>query len=108
MKKSLGWEISSARYPFTQTSCCGPDSPCGRCSIIRLTSHRFAIFLKKFGRLPGVNDELFFDETLTQPVRASQGEIRNQILAAAQAQGLNFPMLLDYLGLNSAPETRLS
>jgi len=70
--------------------------------MIRLTSHRFAIFQKKFGRLPEVTDELFFDETRMQPVRASQREIRNQIFAAAQAQGLNFPVLLNYLGLNSA------
>jgi len=70
--------------------------------MIRLTSHRFAIFHKKFGRLPGVNDELFFDETRPQPVRASENEIRNQIFAAAQAHGLNFFTLLSYLGLSSA------
>jgi hypothetical protein len=83
MKKSLSLEISPGRYPLRQASCCSPDSPCVRCSMIRLTSHRFAIFRKKFGRLPKVNDELFFDETRTRPIRASESEIRNQIFAAA-------------------------
>jgi hypothetical protein len=69
--------------------------------MIRLTSHRFAIFHKKFGRLPGPDDELFFDESRPEPVRASQNEIKNQIFAAAEAQGLNFFILLTYLGLTS-------
>ena len=56
--------------------------------MIRLTSHRFAIFHKKFGRLP-------------EPIRASQDEVRNQIFAAAEAQGLNFFILLSYLGMSS-------
>ena len=85
MKRSRRLEISPGRYPLRVVSCCSPDSPCVRCSMIRLTGHRFAIFHKKFDRLPEVNDELFFDETRTQPVRASQGEIRNQIFAAAEA-----------------------
>src|SRR5208337_3087839 len=76
-------------------------SPCVRCSLIRLTSHRFAIFHKKFGRLPELNDELFFDETLTKPVRASQEVIRNQIFSAAQAHGLDCFALLSYLGLSA-------
>ena len=70
--------------------------------MIRLTSHRFAIFHKKFGRLPGPDEELFFDESRPEPVRASQNEIKNQIFAAAEAQGLNFFILLTYLGLTSA------
>jgi hypothetical protein len=70
--------------------------------MIRLTSHRFAMFHKKFGRLPGQDDELFFDETQLRPVRASQDEIRSQIFAAAQVYGLNCFVLLSYLGLRSA------
>jgi hypothetical protein len=70
--------------------------------MIRVTSHRFALFYKKFGRVPGPNDELFFDSSRAEPVRASQSEIKNQIFAAAEAQGLNFFILLSYLGLTSA------
>jgi hypothetical protein len=74
--------------------------------MIRLTSYRFAIFRKKFGRLPRLNDELFFAETRARPVRASPGEIRNQIIAASEAQGLNPRMLLSYLGLGPAAVER--
>jgi hypothetical protein len=65
--------------------------------MIRLTSHRFAMFSKKFGRLPEQNEELFFDEAQSHPVRATQNEIRNQIFAAAEAYGLNGFILLSYL-----------
>src|SRR5579864_2004551 len=99
MKKPLGLEISSESSAVRQAPCSSPDSLCVRCSMIRLTSYRLALFRKKFGRLPKVNDELFFDETQARPVRASPGEIRSQILAASKAQGLNSPMLLSYLGL---------
>jgi hypothetical protein len=74
--------------------------------MIRLTGYRLALFRKKFGRLPTVNDELFFDETQARPVRASPDAIRNQILAASEAQGLNSPMLLSYLGLGPAVVAR--
>jgi hypothetical protein len=67
-----------------------------------MTSYRFAIFYKKFGRRPGPNDELFFDSAQPEPVRASDSEIKNQIFAAAEAQGLNFFIQLSYLGLSSA------
>lgn len=70
--------------------------------MIRLTSHRFAIFHKKFGRLPELNDELFFDETQSHPVRATRDEIKNQIFAAAKANGLNCFTLLSFLGLSTA------
>src|SRR5277367_6432937 len=102
MKKLLRRETMSGNYSPKKTACCTIDSPCVRCSMIRLTSHRFAIFHKKFGRLPDVNDELFFDEAISHPVRASEDEIRNQIFAAAKANGLNFATLLSHLGLSSA------
>lgn len=69
--------------------------------MIRLISYRFAMLSKKFGRLPEQDDELFFDETELHPVRASQGEIRNQIFAASEANGLNCFILLNYPGLDS-------
>jgi hypothetical protein len=72
--------------------------------MIRLTSHRFAMFSKKFGRLPEQDDELFFDEAQSYPVRATQGEIRNQIFAAAEAYGLDSFTLLTFLGLGSASD----
>jgi hypothetical protein len=70
--------------------------------MIRLTSHRFAMFSKQFGRLPEEDDELFFDETLSHPVRASREEIRCQVLEASEAYGLNCFSMLSFLGLNSA------
>ena len=102
MKKIVHFDRLPARRPFAQNTCCDPHFPCLQCSMIRLTSHRFAIFYRKFGRLPGPNDELFFDSSRPEPVRASRSEIKNQIFAAAEAQGLNFFILLSYLGLSSA------
>jgi hypothetical protein len=69
--------------------------------MIAVTSHRFAIFQKKFGRLPGPDDELFFDDARSQPVRACEDEIKRQIFAASEACGLNFFILLSYLGLSA-------
>jgi hypothetical protein len=66
------------------------------------SSDESSLFYKQFGRLPGPNDELFFDSSRAEPVRASQSEIKHQIFAAAEAQGLNFFILLSYLGLSSA------
>jgi hypothetical protein len=102
MRKLQYLDRSPAPQPFSHASCCTPSSLCLRCSMIRLTSHRFAMFSKKFGRLPEQNDELFFDEAQSHPVRASQDEIRNQIFAAAEAYGLNGFILLSYLGLSAA------
>ncbi len=87
-----------------QASCCTPNSPCLKCSMIRLTSHRFAMFSKQFGRLPEQNDELFFDKTLSHPVRATRDEIRTQVLEASEVHGLNCFSLLSFLGL-STPST---
>ena len=70
--------------------------------MIRLVSHRFAMFSKQFGRLPELNDELFFDKTQSHPVRATRNEIRNQVFEASEAYGLNCFSLLCFLGLNSA------
>jgi len=70
--------------------------------MIRLTSHRFAMFSKQFGRLPEQDDELFFDETMSHPVRANREVIRDQVLAASEAYGLNCFSLLSFLGLRSA------
>jgi hypothetical protein len=69
--------------------------------MIRLISHRFAMFSTQFGRLPEENDELFFDGTLSHPVRASHNEIRHQVLEASEAYGLNCFSLLSFLGLTS-------
>ena len=69
--------------------------------MIRLTSPRFAMFSKQFGRLPEENDELFFDGTLSHPVRATRNEIRTQVLEASEAYGLNCFSLLNFLGLSS-------
>ena len=104
MKKFLHFDRAPARRPRgggVEESCCGPDSLCFRCSMVALTSHRFAMFQKKFGRLPGPHDELFFDETQNYPIRANADEIKDQIFAAAEARGLNFFILLSYLGLSS-------
>ena len=61
------------------------------------------MFSKQFGRLPELNDELFFDKTQSHPVRATRNEIRNQVFEASEAYGLNCFSLLCFLGLNSAP-----
>jgi hypothetical protein len=102
MRKFQYLDRAPAPHPVAaQASCCTPSSPCLKCSMIRLVSHRFAMFSKQFGRLPEENDELFFDETLSHPVRASHNEIRHQVLEAAEAYGLNCFSLLSFLGLNS-------
>jgi len=103
MKKFSHLDRAPAPRPRAgvEESCCGPDSLCFRCSMVALTSHRFAMFHKKFGRLPGPDDELFFDDAQPYPIRANADEIKNQIFAAAEARGLNFFILLSYLGLSS-------
>ena len=101
MRKFQYLDRAPAPHPVAaQASCCTPSSPCLKCSMIRLTSHRFAMFSKQFGRLPELDDELFFDETLSHPVRATHAVIRNQVLAASEAYGLNCFSLLSFLGLN--------
>ncbi len=75
-----------------------------KCSLISVISHRFDVFRAAFGREPGLDEELFFDETKPQPVRAHRTEIRRQIIAAARVRELNPLPLLNYLGLRpSAP-----
>jgi hypothetical protein len=101
MSKFHNLNRAPARQPTSQVSCCTPSSPCLKCSMIRLTSHRFAMFSKQFGRLPDEDDELFFDETLSHPVRATRNEIRSQVLEASEAYGLNCFSLLSFLGLTS-------
>jgi len=101
MRKLYHLDRSPAPQPIRQISCCTPSSPCLKCSMIRLTSHRFAMFSKQFGRLPEEDDELFFDGTLSHPVRATRDEIRSQVLEASEAYGLNCFSLLSFLGLNS-------
>jgi hypothetical protein len=102
MKKFPLFERSPARQPHgLDESCHASDALCFRCSMVALTSHRFTMFHKKFGRLPGPSDELFFDEAQALPIRASSDEIKSQIFAAAEARGLNFFILLSYLGLSS-------
>jgi hypothetical protein len=107
MKKYVHSEVSQAKvsqaYDLPELAVgCLPESPCVRCSMIRVATYRFEIFREKFGRPPELSDELFFDETQSQPVRASRAEIKNQIFAAAEAQGLNFFTLLTYLELDSS------
>jgi hypothetical protein len=101
MRKFQYIDRAPAPHPVAQVSCCTPSSPCLKCSMIRLTRHRFAMFSKQFGRLPEENDELFFDKTLSHPVRATRDEIREQVFAASEAYGLNCFSLLSFLGLNS-------
>ena len=102
MRKFQYLDRAPAPHPVAaQVSCCTPSSPCIKCSLIRLTSHRFAMFSKQFGRLPEQDDELFFDATLSHPVRATRDEIRNQVFEASEAYGLNCFSLLSFLGLNS-------
>jgi hypothetical protein len=101
MRKFQYLDRAPAPHPVAaDTSCCTPSSPCIKCSMIRLISHRFTMFSKQFGRLPEEDDELFFDETLSHPVRATRDEIRNQVLEASEAYGLNCFSLLSFLGLN--------
>jgi hypothetical protein len=102
MRKFQYLDRAPAPQPIRQVSCCTLNSPCLKCSMIRLTSHRFAMFSKQFGRLPEEHDELFFDETLSRPVRATRNEIRNQVLEASEAYGLNCFSLLSFLGLSAA------
>ena len=102
MRKFQYLDRAPAPQPIGREACCAPSSPCLRCSMIRVTSHRFAMFSKKFGRLPEQDDELFFDESQSHPVRATRDEIKRQVFAAAEAYGLNCLTLLSFLGLSSA------
>jgi hypothetical protein len=81
---------------------CRPGQLCVKCSLVSVVSHRFDVFRAAFGREPGLDEELFFDETKPQPVRARRTDIRRQIIAAARVRKLNALPLLNYLGFSAS------
>ena len=81
---------------------CRPGQLCVKCSLVSVVSHRFDVFRAAFGREPGLDEELFFDETKPLPVRARRTEIRRQIIAAARVREFNPLPLLNYLGFSAS------
>ena len=53
-------------------------------------------FREKFGRWPGPDEELFFDGTRSEPVRARPDQIKRQILDAAKMHNLEVAPLLSF------------
>jgi hypothetical protein len=65
-----------------------------------VTRQRFKAFEQKFGRLPGPQEPLFFDPHADFPLLASPAEIREQLIAAAGAIGIEASRLLRRLGMD--------
>jgi hypothetical protein len=82
---------------------CHPDALCVACSLILVAQDRFTAFKEKFGRWPGPDEELFFDGTGTEPVRARPEQVRRQIIDAAEMHNLQVAPLLNFFGI--PPET---
>jgi len=78
---------------------CRPDALCVACALVLVAQHRFTAFKEKFGRWPGPDEELFFDGAREEPVRATQDEIRRQILDAAHVHNLQVTPLLSFFGI---------
>ena len=78
---------------------CRPDALCVACALILVARHRFTAFHEKFGRWPEPDDELFFDGSRSEPVRASQAQIKRQILDAARTHDLNAAPILTFFGI---------
>jgi hypothetical protein len=73
---------------------------CFRCSLLGVIRQRFEAFRQKFGRPPGPQDPLFFDPRADLPVLADREVIREQLLAAASAIGLDGNRVLERLGMS--------
>jgi len=67
---------------------------------MRVIRERFEAFEQKFGRLPGPHEPLFFDPRAEFPVLASREEIREQLIDAASAIGIDASRLLRQLGMS--------
>ena len=80
---------------------CQPDSLCVACALVLVAQHRFTAFKEKFGRWPGPDEELFFDGTRPEPVRARPDQIKRQILDAAEMHNLQVAPLLSFFGMQS-------
>ena len=78
---------------------CRPGAPCLACALVLVAQHRFTAFKEKFGRWPGPDEELFFDGTRAEPVRARPDQIKRQILDAAYMHNLQILPLLDFFGI---------
>ncbi len=79
---------------------CRPDALCVACALVLVAQHRFMVFKEKFGRWPGPDEELFFDGTRPEPVRARPDQIRRQILDAAEMHNLEVAPLLSFFGIS--------
>ena len=78
---------------------CRPDALCIACALVLVAQHRFTAFKEKFGRWPGPDEELFFDGTRAEPVRARADQIKRQILDAAHVHNLQVTPLLSFFGI---------
>jgi hypothetical protein len=94
----------SQSLPDIHDTTCRPDSLCVACALILVARHRFTAFHEKFGRWPEPDDELFFDGTRSEPVRASQDQIKRQILDAAEMHDLNAAPLLTFFGISTTTD----
>jgi hypothetical protein len=66
-------------------------------ALLKVIRYRVAIFKGRFGRQPGRNEPLFFDERYDTPVAADMSEVRRQIHEAARAHRIKENELLAYL-----------
>jgi hypothetical protein len=68
--------------------------------LLQIVRVRFRAFEEKFGRLPKPDEPIFFDESLTHPVKASTGEIRAQLERGAREARVDIDPVLQFLRLS--------
>jgi hypothetical protein len=67
--------------------------------LLQVIRCRCAIFKRKFGRVPGPQEPLFFDDRYGTPVQAHPREVLSQIREASQAAEVGAERILSYLRL---------
>jgi hypothetical protein len=68
-------------------------------AVIKVIRFRFTIFKRKFGRIPGRREPLFFDDRYPSPFQAAPDQVLSQIREAALAEQVDEESILAYLRL---------
>lgn len=66
-------------------------------ALLKIVHVRFRAFQAKFGRDPRVDEPLFFDEALDQPVKAPTNQVQAQLARGAREAGVELAPVLTLL-----------
>lgn len=68
-------------------------------AFLKITQQCLDNFVRRFGRNPRLDEPLLFDPKAKRPVCASRWEMQSQVIAAAEAAGVDAGPMLEFLGL---------